>query len=713
MVADMKKSLLYLPLLLFCCSISAIDAGPETLELLRKDHPRIFITKDNIEQIREKTRTTSKKQFEKLQALVDKYRVNPEWNFNPSRFVYNKNGKSSFKRPYFMLTQVMTVGGKQAQNAAFVYLMTNDKKYLTKAKNYLTYCTTLYEWALENQILVDWQNNHYERSIIAYDWLYNDLTPEERKKFANSLLTVVREIQSDGKAKFRRNCGGVETGYYGAERLLFYAGAAIYGDGIDDEEAAKQLLRGINGFNAMLSHREKISAGTGALVHYCIAYTFLEYPLSSLRYFFAVKSAFNVNEAAKWSHMRDFPVFVSLNWLPGKRFPLEFGLGDAHHIDNAMPISTMNMILPCIAALYPESAGLALALFNKLPSKVKNQGDDFTDFILPDISKIGAGKIREVPKFSYIPTIGTAYFRSGNSAKDTYACFRAGNITRNHSHYDQNHFTIYKQGFQAIDSGTRGRTRSFHLPFYYAQSVAHNTILIDMPNEQIGPHFGPQHHGEKSDTPLMDGGQYKKVINAKVKTAHTTDYSAILCDATEAYRPEKCKLAEREFIHLQKDVFLVIDRVKSTKSSFRKRWLLHTQNRISVEGKNYSAAEQEGKISGTLLWPQEAKITVIGGKGKEFWTGGRNWELHPQFDKKYMGKLHGNWRLEITLENASEYDIFINLLQVANKNESFAEIKPAVSNTSDKIVVTFDYAGKNWQISIPREAGKLSTIEVK
>ncbi|MBE6388100.1 MAG: hypothetical protein E7045_08590 [Lentisphaerae bacterium] len=709
----MNKTLFCLSMLLFCSSIFAIEADSSALELLRKDHPRIFITSDNIEQIRKQALTTSKKQFEKLKAQVDKYRVNPKWNFNPARFVYNKNGKSNFKRPYFMLTQVMTVGGKQAQNAAFVYLVTQDKKYLLKAKNYLKYCTSLYEWALEKQILVDWQNNHYERSIIAYDWLYNDLTPEERKRFANSLLTVVREIQRDGKATFRRNCGGVETGYYGTERLLFYAGAAIYGDGIDDQEAEKQLIRGIKGFNEMLAHREKISAGTGALVHYCVAYTFLEYPLSSLRYFFAVKSAFNVNEAARWTHMRDFPVFVALNWLPGERFPLEFGLGDAHHIDNAMPVDTMNMVMRSIASLYPESAGLALALFNKLPARIKNKGDDFVDFILPPVSDIAAGKIQDVPKFSYISSIGTAYFRSGNTKTDTYACFRAGNPTRNHSHYDQNHFTIYKQGFQAIDSGTRGRTQSFHLPYYYAQSVAHNTVLIDMPNEEIGKHFGPAHHGYKCEAPFMDGGQYKKVINAKIKTSHTADYSAVLCDATEAYRPEKCKLAEREFIHLQKDVFLVVDKVISTNSSYRKRWLLHTQNEISVNGKTYSASEGKGKISGTLLWPKNAQITVIGGKGKEFWTGGKNWELHPKHDKKYIGKLHGNWRIEITPDKESEFDMFINLIQVANSNGSFADIKPEIKKLNGNIIITFEYANKNWQISVSEKSGVQSQIVVK
>ena len=272
---------------------------------------------------------------------------------------------------------------------------------------------------------------------------------------------------------------------------------------------------------------------------------------------------------------------------------------------------------------------------------------------------------------------------------------------------------IYKNGFQAIDSGTRGRNQSFHLPYYYAQTVAHNAMLIDMENEEIGKHFGPDHHGYKSEKPFMDGGQYKKVINAKVQTQETQDYASVLCDATEAYRPEKCKLAEREFIHLRDDLFLVVDRVESTNSSYRKRWLLHTQNKIELNGNSYTSSEQDGELTGMLLYPSDGKITVIGGKGKEFWTGGKNWELHPKFDKTYIGKLHGNWRVEITPAKQNKYDIFVNLIQVSAKGQNAEKVVPQISENRDKICVKFNYSGKNWLVNISKNQGKLSEIKVK
>ena len=233
----------------------------------------------------------------------------------------------------------------------------------------------------------------------------------------------------------------------------------------------------------------------------------------------------------------------------------------------------------------------------------------------------------------------------------------------------------------------------------------------DMPDEKIGKHFGPGHHGLKCEEPPMDGGQYKKVINAKVKTASDSGYSAVLCDATEAYRPEKCLLAEREFIHIGKDVFLVVDRVKSTRSSYTKRWLLHTQNKINVAGNRYSSAEGGGRIEGISLWPENAAIILIGGKGKEFVTSGKNWELHPKYDAKYIGKLHGNWRIEIKPQKLAQYDMFVNLLRVSGRDEKTEQIAPQIKKRGGNLVVNFDYDGKHWQVTIPEKPGAMSTVK--
>ena len=692
--------------------IYGLEPTDETLNNIRKDHPRLFLTKETLPAVRKRCLTTQKKRFAALLDKVDKYPEKPEFKLNPSRITKSKDGKYHIAKPHYMLAHVLPLGGIQAEQSAFAYLITKNPKYLTKAKNHLLHSIQIYEWALENQLMTEWNYNHCERSIIAYDWLYNDLTDEERKKICTVLLKFVKEQQKDGKATFRRNIGNPESGYYGCERLQFYNGTAFYGDNINDKEAASQFFSGVKGFNKTLEFREKMSGGYGALANMCLYYSFGEYPFSTLRYFLAVKSALGINEADNWKQMRDFPAFVAMNLFPGKERPLEFGLGDAYHQDNSLSFHSMKMTMRSIAFLYPESEDTAAGVHRMLAKYFKSGFDCVADFIVPGIPYKKKRKSLVVPHFAYVPTIGVAYFRSGDSKDDTFACFRAGGISDIHAHYDQNHFVIYKNGFQAVDSGTRGLNQSFHLPYYYAQTVAHNTILIDMPNEKIAPHWGPGHHGYKAVEPLMDGGQYQKLVNAKVKTSAGSDYASILCDATEAYRKEKCKLAEREFIHLQKDMFLVIDRIITTDASFRKRWLLHTQNKITVDGKTFSAEEQDGRLKGIVLYPTDVKMNVIGGKGKEFWTGQRNWELHPKHDIKYTGKLHGNWRIEISPKRAAEFDMFITLLQVSGKNTDIEKIEPTIKKSGKIFTVAFVYSGKKWIITIPEKSGEQSSIKL-
>lgn len=691
--------------------LAGIEPVPETLRMIRQDHPRIFLTRETIPLIKKRVQTVQKKHFNALLSLVDKSPVSPEFKLDPKRIIRGKDGKYQFVKPCYMLAHVMPLGGIQAERAAFAYLMTGEKKYLEKAKNHLLFSVKVYEWSLENQIQAEWNFNNCERSIVAYDWICNELTPQERERVAKVMLNVVKELQAGGRAKFRRNIGNPASGYYGCERLQFYNGVAFYGDGIADDEAARQLFAGIKGFRGVLEFREKMSGGYGALAHSCLYYSFGEYPVSVLRYFLAVKSAMGVNEAQNWKQMRDFPLFVALNLFPGKSRPLEFGLGDAFHEDNSLSFSSMKMAMRCVADLYPESADNAAYIHRMLARYFRSKSDCVADFIVPGIPYKKVRKPVIIPRFAYVPTIGVAYFRSGNSPSDTFACFRAGGDTETHAHFDQNHFSIYKSGFQAVDSGTRGLNQSFHLPYYYAQSIAHNTILIDMPEEKIGRHWGPWHHGYTCDEPFMDGGQYRKVIKAEVKCSETPEYASILCNATEAYRPEKCQLAEREFIHLRNDLFLIVDRIKTTNASYRKRWLMHTQNRIELRGNTFTAKEQGGRIKGTVLYPSEVRTTVVGGPGKEFFASGRNWELHPEHDKKYMGKLHGNWRIEISPAKEAAFDMFATLLQVSNLNDSVENVVPEIKRGKDSLEVTFSSSGKNWHITVPEKAGEQCKIK--
>ncbi len=115
------------------------------------------------------------------------------------------------------------------------------------------------------------------------------------------------------------------------------------------------------------------------------------------------------------------------------------------------------------------------------------------------------------------------------------------------------------------------------------------------------------------------------------------------------------------------DHFVVFDRVTSTKAEYRKDWLLHTQNEPQVEGREFRADHEEGRLICRTLYPKDAVLSKAGGAGKEFWACGRNWSTLPEVEREWKEKGHlGNWRVE---------DVFLHLLRVGDRR--LAAMDPA------------------------------------
>jgi hypothetical protein len=195
-------------------------------------------------------------------------------------------------------------------------------------------------------------------------------------------------------------------------------------------------------------------------------------------------------------------------------------------------------------------------------------------------------------------------------------------------------------------------------------------------------------------------------------------------DATRAYPPSKLKSFTRELVYLEPARTLVVfDRVRSADASYRKAWLLHGVNQPRVEGpqagfgaghggtsyRNATLAtfeEGEGRLRVHALLPREREVVARGGPGFEFWTpgdarggpwgSGQNWPLEPAEggplpDDPYLvrmwktfwgGSLErlspsnrravvpGAWRLEVSPAEPAEDDVFLNVLEIADRADA-------------------------------------------
>ncbi len=657
---------------------SAASADVGWMSKIRKDHPRLFFNEDTWPAVRARALGPERDCYEAMKKRVDAYPDEPRGD----------SGGPAFERGEVIAgkTHRMTAikeakeWGPQAMQTAFVYLMTKDKRYLEKARKMLVESIRVYHECYRQRRAVHWYSETRISVLAAYDWIYNDLTPEQRRAILVPLLAHVDDVQP-GKGKpaiYRINGSDHTTGFYGVKNLVWYAGLAACGDGIDDARAKRFLELGYKYNQDLFDYRKMCAGDDGGLASATPAYSMGWYPYAQFNFLHTWRSAIGEDIAPQWPHLAYFPVWIMWNWIAAADTPKQFGTGDSYHYTNDLNVwatwGHMTQIMHFYGQSHPDCAAVAGYVRSRCPRKGFAGPFSVYPLLMTDLDK--APPPRDVSRGKllarHFESLGQVIMRSGWGPDDTYCLMTIGSKVPSHKQYDENHFTIYKKGFLALDSGTRGISKDFHLRHYYAQTVAHNCVLIHMPDEPFAHYWGPAYTGPEGK--VSYGGMCRST-GGKVAAFETNDhYAYVAGDATACYRDKKCRLALRQFVFVAPDHFVVCDRVTSTRPEYKKAWLLHTQNEPVVGGAQFRADEGAGRLFCRTLYPTDAVLTKIGGPGKEFWANGINWELNDAVkrqnaaQKKRTGKamLLGNWRMEVSPTAPRAEDVFLHLIEVGD-----------------------------------------------
>jgi heparin/heparan-sulfate lyase len=691
------------------------------IKRLRPDHPRLFLNRDLLPQIRERAKSECAPEFAAIKKEVDELPGDAPMIFNPDPVERHPDGSLKVKPGQQGHTLFKYNGGDQAVRCALVYLVTGEEKYAAKAKNYLQLAVRVFQWTAENNIWVDLLGTTRINALAAYDWIHDTMTPEERKAFLLPVLDYLTESQPEGSYKFRRTIGGPEDGNYGERALMYFAGLAGYGDGIDDARCADFIRRGAELFVAMMDHREKTSAGSGLLSAITISYSFGAYPNSTFLFLHSWKSAFGEDLSGRWAQMADYPTWFDFSMIrqePGQNF-LQFGIGDVPHTDNefyAVPMYThLAQSIHFYGQKHPEKARNAYAVIAELPEKRRGfvTPYPFLPFLLNnfDAAGIAGAKPPVEPDYFHAPSFGLLIVRSGRGPRDTYASFRFGSSLGNHQHYDELSFVIYKDGFLALDSGSRTETDHHHN--FTAQSVAHNTILIHDDNEPMPPFWRSWSYKPDGKTYFNHGGQNSKIDAKMLALESGPGYVYAAGDATKSYADTKSREVVRQFVYIRPDYFVVYDRVASAKPAQKKEFILHFQNLPQKIGEQKFRADHGGRLFVTTLLPENAVIEFVGGPGREFWASGRNWELEggDQWDKIY--KLTGKWRMEVSEAKTVKACRFLHFLQAAVPGTETSAAAEYLKNDREDGVRFTAADGKIWEVWFNRSGEVGCRIETK
>ena len=694
--------LLMVILALFSCSsqqkqeTNIFEDGISWTNEIQKEHPRLFFNKQSFKAIKNRALNEEKELFGEIKGRVETL-LGQEIEFKDPLVT---DGTQNSDHEY----------GTRAAEAAFVYLVTNDKKYFELAKKILVKLVDYYTLRNENELNVQWYAFSRINALVAYDWIYNDLTSKERVAIGTPFIKAMHYMlpSPDRKSFIRENTGDFKTGFYGPPCLAWYTGLVFYNTGINDGLAAELLLKGFNDYTKLLQYRSLCAGKDGGHATAVLGYCMGAYPWAEFNFFHTMKAATGVDISNEWSYVPNFINFIFWNWLPGKR---QYGYGDTNHYDNELPVGSLHIHLSQMIHFYGNSQPEIIAMAKWMQAKVERQKQDvfpFTRFLLTNTCDIQPGIPGEnLPKARHFENMGQIFMRSGSGDDDTYALFTAGGIITQHRHYDNNNFIIFKKGYLALDAGTRPEP-GLHLPYYFCRTVAHNCILIRMSGEKMPNYWGDAAVNEEK-LPLPNDGGQNNLLGAKVIAFdENKEYVYIAGDATKSYHEDKAKQVVRQFVFLPPNCFVVFDRVVSTTAEYPKTWLLHTAKEPVVTGNEFHNDHMEGRLFCRTIFPENAKLTKIGGPGKQFWSDGRNWPLPVlspadwNFSRARLvpdtHELLGQWRMEVTPAKPATDDIFLHLIQVGDL--SLQSMVNSIAIKKENLSgVKFTYQDKEYEIT--------------
>ena len=688
---------------------------------IRSGHPRIFFNPDTWPEVQARAEGPAQSYLKALVEECDKMTDNPVCsNTGPVHRKAGKQPDGTYISIEGSAISNIVEFGLEAAKCALAWRFTGDEKYLVKGYKMLKASVDGYTEATDNRRPVNWFSTGRINALCAYDWMYEGLTDAQRREVIVPLVEHVRLIQPEAGLHIpRQPAGRKDTGFYGMASLLWYAGLAADGDGYCDSLARDMLHKGYKLYMEVLENRELTSGDDGALISPAPNYACVAYPAAHFNFFSSFASATGIDLARDYPNMALFPYWVWWTWIRDSDNPKDMripGIADSHHAVNTVALDGLmyehlSNYMWYFRKTNPEASAFAAALREYLPEKTARSYFPATPFLI-SLERDPDPKLTEAIghpslKARHFETLGQFIMRSGWTPEDTYCTFNAGASIKQHKHYDENSFVIYKHDHLALDTGDRAAQDDLNLVYYYAQSVAHNLVLIQQPGEPLPYYWGPK--TDEAEANLCYGGQVNNKP-AKVLAFETgDDFTYVASDAAACYGP-KAKECVRQFVYVYPDYFIVYDRVASSDPSYRKDWLLHFNNRPVVKGNLVRADSGEGRLFCQTLLPRDPEIEVIGGPGREFWVRDRNYPINPKVvektaveaRKRGRGPYYGAWRIELRSQRTPAEERFLNVL-TATSTESSRPVKAKLVRDGSRDGVTLTVKGKKMTFWFNRE----------
>jgi hypothetical protein len=562
----------------------------------------------------------------------------------------------------------------------------------------------LKEWG-DGQLIRKREDSHFGYYALAYDWLYDVLTPEERVRYGDALGSWLRFFTDRpeillkwGHWEYNQTWGPIHLNVMncrdGLTQKLFIA-LAILGAGTHFEADARAFLDSwqnrvptecLPAFERMGGVWSE-SYGHGAYG-----------PVTVIPYAFAAwRTATGIDylqQLKPWAYPVEEPRWVAYTMMP--------------HNDRTAWIDDGDGSKP---AAFARAAPM---LHDGLSQWFSDRGREWLSERWPRVAcydpTVPARPPSTLPLGYLFPGAGHVYMRSAwDDPHATWAFFGCGPQFAGHARDDEGHFLICKNGALVSRQGGEGHNDT---DYYSGGSLIFNIVTIFDPEEKFRRDKGNEN----------DGGLLRHVYETDglprerghiVAFENTPTYTYAAADLTLGYNSHKAKEVTRQFLYLrgEHEFFVVFDRVEATHPEYPRHFFLHvptkpeayghTLNWLSLpeaDGDKVADSTTRSRMFLSVLLPQDAAIATRGGTGQEAW--GHPMEKTAQYNHTAPGRSKPPicpWRIEVGDPAAGTRTLFLHVFEIAGAEaREAAEVKlfgPAGVEIAGRYQVRFNASG--------------------
>jgi len=528
-------------------------------------HPRVYVTDKEIAELQQRARTTHKELWQNALRNVRALSSPPPPAPAQKRREQNEVG----------------IG---IAEAAFIYKIEGDPKYLAAAKQYMDAAVTYDIWGYaNNKPNVDLAAGHLLYGLgWGYDLLYHDLSEAERVRYREKLIKQARLMFDYFKPGAGKTYSYSQNHTFIPIAGLGVTAYALYGETPEAERWA-QLARAI--FDRVLATYSKDG-------YYYEGFEYWIFATPWLVHYLDAQAHATGEDLYDQPGFRQMHEYVAHSMLPTGQYVFDFGdifegpltrAGKGEEYPRTHPgghFNTNYNLLYRLARRFQngEAAGVAawLKAFGQL------NAEEFWSLIWYDPG-VRAVPIEEQATSHYFKDHDVLYWRSDWTKSATAFAFKCGppeghhtlaqlsafpdwRLSSGHAHPDANSFIVFARGqYLTGDTGYAGVPMTEH----------HNTLLINgrgQAKEGAG-------HDAFADVP------YERLDQIRIAEVQVQKDSVLVRgDATAAYAPELgVKKIVRVFQFKPSEGFTVQDEVE-TGEPVVVTSLVHADSRIEKSG---------------------------------------------------------------------------------------------------------------------------------